>query len=149
MAGAHENIGTFKAQEFDLPTAVNYLNSRTKGNNNFFSLYDDNAIKDLIDSGAVKNRKELNDIIKQKTPGQEGNRLLAYIDGNSNLQVTSFNGTIGSFIGVVGRFGNYTTTQKQDLDNMIDNLITNNTDIPTYTDPKSEKPGPPPPPFVN
>ena len=136
MAGAHKNIGTFKQKEIDLPQAVDYLNRTNESGYSFFSLYDEEAIKDVLakDQLKSKDRKMINDIIRQKTPGQKGNRLIAYMDNNDDLQVTNFDGTIGSFVSNVALYGPYNDKQRLQIQNSVDEMIAQKRDIPKYTE---------------
>ena len=136
MAGAHKNIGTFKQKEIDLPQAVDYLNRTNESGYSFFSLYDEEAIKDVLakDKLKSKDRKMINDIIRQKTPGQKGNRLIAYMDNNDDLQVTNFDGTIGSFVSNVALYGPYNDKQRLQIQNSVDEMIAQKRDIPKYTE---------------
>jgi len=136
MAGAHENIGTFKKQEIDLPQAVDYLNRSNKKGYSFFSLYDQDAVKDILakDKLKSKDRKMIDDIIRQKTPGQKSNRLIAYMDNNDDLQVTNFDGTIGSFVSNVALYGPYNDKQRLQVQNSVDEMLAQKRDIPKYTE---------------
>ena len=136
MAGAHENIGTFKKQEIDLPQAVDYLNRSNKKGYSFFSLYDQDAVKDILakDKLKSKDRKMIDDIIRQKTPGQKSNRLIAYMDNNGDLQVTNFDGTIGSFVSNVALYGPYNDKQRLQVQNSVDEMLAQKRDIPKYTE---------------
>lgn len=136
MAGAHENIGTFKKQEIDLPQAVDYLNRSNKKGYSFFSLYDQDAVEDILakDKLKSKDRKMIDDIIRQKTPGQKSNRLIAYMDNNDDLQVTNFDGTIGSFVSNVALYGPYNDKQRLQVQNSVDEMLAQKRDIPKYTE---------------
>ena len=76
----------------------------------------------------------INDIIRQKTPGQKGNRLIAYMDNNDDLQVTNFDGTIGSFVSNVALYGPYNDKQRLQIQNSVDEMIAQKRDIPKYTE---------------
>tara|TARA_R100001460_G_scaffold785_7_gene3489 strand:+ start:15274 stop:16992 length:1719 start_codon:yes stop_codon:yes gene_type:complete len=145
MAGGGQRAGTFKAEEFDLDGAVKYLNDKDQGGNTFFNLYNDQALKDLLATDDLNetNRKKLNDIIRQKSPGSK-NRLIAYVDKSGEPQVTKFDGTITSFINVVSGFGAFSSKEESALRNRVDEIYKKGSDIAEYTDPNDSSPPSPP-----
>ena len=136
MAGGGGRTGTFKANEFDLDGAVKYFNDKDQKGNKFFNLYNDEAIKDLLatDDLNQKDRKQINDIIRQKSPGSK-NRLIGYIDKSGNLQISKFDGTITSFINEVSAFGSFSSKEKSALRERIDEIYKKGSDIAEYSDP--------------
>lgn len=145
MAGGGKRAGTFKAEEFDLDGAVKYFNDKDSKGNNFFNLYNDQALKDLLatDDLNEKSRKQINNIIRQKSPGSK-NRLIGYVDKSGDIQISKFDGTITSFINEVSAFGSFSSKEKSALRNRVDEIYKKGSDIAEYTDPNDSPPPLPP-----
>ena len=104
MTGVEGMPGTFKSREMNLPTVVKYLQNHAPKGTNFFSIRDEEAAKNILGSRTdltEKQRKQFENIIMQKAPGKDAARLIGYIDSSGNIQVTNFNGTVGSLLHTV------------------------------------------------
>ena len=107
MTGVDAAPGVFKSREMNIPTVVKYLQNHAPQGVNFFNINDNQAAKNILGSRkdlTEQQRQQFENIIMQKAPGKDAARLVGYLDKSGNIQVTNFNGTVGSLLNTVSSF---------------------------------------------